>query len=275
MPENIQKFLNYAGLGTYDGKIKAYITDAADTAKTGAVSESVVTIDTSITTEGYAKSYTFKQNGNTIATVDIPKDMVVSSGQVVVDPEGQEAGTYLELTLSNATNDKVYINVGKLVDIYVAKAGATQVQVAIDSATREISATIVAGSIGTTELADGAIVTAKVADGAVTKAKLDVAVQESLGKADTAVQEVVSGATNGTVAVDGTDVAVTGLKSAAYAETSDFDTAGTAQTKVDTLANGAVATNTANIATLTTRVDNLVNSAPQAITTAEIEELFA
>lgn len=48
--------------------------------------------------------------------------MVVSSGKVVVNPEGQNEGTYLELTLSNATSDKVYINVGKLVDIYTAKA---------------------------------------------------------------------------------------------------------------------------------------------------------
>ena len=49
-------------------------------------------------------------------------------------------------------------------------------------------------------------------------------------KADTALQQadVVEGSTNGTVAVKGTDVAVHGLKSAAYADTTAFDAAGSA-----------------------------------------------
>lgn len=49
-------------------------------------------------------------------------------------------------------------------------------------------------------------------------------------KADSAVQKVEEGATNGTVAVDGTDVAVHGLKSAAYADTADFEVAGALST---------------------------------------------
>lgn len=155
----------------------------------GAKAAGVITVETEATTNGMAKSYTIKQNGKTITTIDIPKDMVVSSGEVVVNPKGQEEGTYLVLTLANATNDKVYVNVGKLVDIYKAKVNATQIQITIDSATREISAVVVAGSIGTTELADGAIVTAKIKDGNVTKAKLEASVQTSLGKADTALQE--------------------------------------------------------------------------------------
>lgn len=54
------------------------------------------------------------------------------------------------------------------------------------------------------------------------------ATAEQGAKADTAVQEVKEGSENGTVAVDGTDVAVKGLKSAAFAETSAFDAAGSA-----------------------------------------------
>jgi hypothetical protein len=50
-------------------------------------------------------------------------------------------------------------------------------------------------------------------------------------KADSAVQKVTTGTENGTVAVDGTNVAVAGLASAAYAATTDFDAAGTAATK--------------------------------------------
>lgn len=50
----------------------------------------------------------------------------------------------------------------------------------------------------------------------------------SLALADSAVQKVETGATNGTVKVDGTEVAVAGLKSAAYVETTAFDAAGSA-----------------------------------------------
>lgn len=47
-------------------------------------------------------------------------------------------------------------------------------------------------------------------------------------KADSAVQSVTTGQTAGTINVDGTDVAVNGLKSAAFAETTAFDAAGAA-----------------------------------------------
>jgi SepF-like predicted cell division protein (DUF552 family) len=202
-----------------------------------------ITITTDTTTDGMAKSYTVKQGDTKITTIDIPKDMVVESGKVVVNPEGQEAGTYIELTLANAASDKLYINVGKLVDIYTAAQNASQVQLTIDSSTREISASIVAGSIGTTEITDSAIVTAKIADKNVTLDKLADAVQTSLGKADSALQskDIATGGDNGTISVSGTDVAVKGLASAAYAETTDFDaagSAGTAETNAKSYADG-------------------------------------
>lgn len=179
-------------------------------------------------TEDYAASYTLKQGSNTIGTINVPKDMVVKSGTVEVNPEGKEEGTYIVLTLANAAEDKIYVNVGTLVDIYKAEETAAQVQIAIDADTREISATIVAGSITDTELAQNAVTTAKIADGNVTKAKLSTEVQASLNKADNAIQVIAEGSVNGTIAVDGVDVAVTGLKSAAYAETTAFDAAGSA-----------------------------------------------
>jgi hypothetical protein len=52
--------------------------------------------------------------------INIPKDMVVSAGEIVTDPEGQEPGTYIKLTLANATNDTLYIPVSKLIDVYTA-----------------------------------------------------------------------------------------------------------------------------------------------------------
>ena len=139
--------------------------------------------------EGVLKAYVLKQGTSTVGTINIPKDMVVQSGEVVTNPEGQAAGTYIKLTLANATNDVIYVNVGTLVDIYKAKANAAQIQLAIDSSTREISATIVAGSVTATELAADAVTTVKIADGNVTKAKLSSEVQASLDKADGAAAD--------------------------------------------------------------------------------------
>jgi len=132
--------------------------------------------------------YTVKQGNEVVGTINIPKDMVVQSGSVEVDPEGQLEGTYIKLVLANV-DEPLYINVGTLVDIYIAKANATQVQIAIDSNSREISASIVAGSIGTTELADDAVTTAKIADANVTKAKLSTALQGSIDKADASASQ--------------------------------------------------------------------------------------
>jgi len=219
---------------------------------------SVVKISTETTTEGYAKSYTFTQGNARLGVIDIPKDMVVSSGTVEKDPAGQSKGTYLVLTLANATNDKVYINIGTLVDIYTAKASATQIQLAIDSSTREISATIVAGSVTATELAANAVVTAKIADGNVTKTKLSKEVQTSLGKADTAIQES-----------DLTD-----LKTDVAANKASLGTGG-ATTKAIADAKKAGTDAQAGVDSLKTRVDALESDTFTAITNDEIDALFA
>ena len=129
-----------------------------------------VTCDTS-TPAGVAKRYVLSQKGSAIATIDIPKDMVVSSGTVETKAESGVwgvAGTYLVLTLANATSDKVYINVSDLIE-YVTGAKA-------------------ADGIITTSVDDNHVLTATIGDGTITKAKLAEAVQTSLGKADTALQ---------------------------------------------------------------------------------------
>lgn len=120
------------------------------------------------TPEGYAKRYTLSQCGSQIVSIDIPSDMVVSSGKVVENPAGQTAGTYIELTLANATKDKIYINVGDLIE-YVTGAEA-------------------ADGIITTAVDANHVLTATIGDGTITKTKLATAVQTSLGLADTAVQ---------------------------------------------------------------------------------------
>lgn len=120
------------------------------------------------TPEGYAKRYTLSQCGSQIVSIDIPSDMVVSSGKVVENPAGQTAGTYIELTLANATKDKIYINVGDLIE-YVTGAEAKD-------------------GIITTSVDANHVLTATIGDNKITKAKLVKTVRDSLDKADTALQ---------------------------------------------------------------------------------------
>lgn len=223
--DNIGTVGDFAEVGaTVSAAIVKLAADIKNAQSTGAV-----TVSTETTTEGMSKSYTFTQNGKQITVIDIPKDMVVSSGEVVKDPTGQEPGTYICLTLANATQDKIYINVAGLVDIYTAAKGATEVQLAFGGANgHEVSATLVDGGVSTDKIAEGAVTTAKIADKNVTKAKLEQAVQDSLGKADTAVQTVAEGTVNGEILVDGEGVKVHGLGSAAYQNSDAFDGAGTA-----------------------------------------------
>lgn len=122
------------------------------------------------TVEGLAKRYTVHQEATGLdVNIDIPTDMVVKSGAVVTNPTGQTAGTYLVLTLANATNDKVYINVGNLIEYVTSGSGATDmVKIAVSADHK---------------------VTASITDGSITKAKLATAVQGSLDKADSAIQQ--------------------------------------------------------------------------------------
>lgn len=210
--DNIQAELTkLAGDASVDGSIAKMIADAikvviddlgdvdnlTTTNKTvvGAINEVKESVSTAqsvgaVTVEPDSTGliYTVKQGNEVVGTINIPKDMVVQSGSIEVDPEGQLEGTYIKLVLANV-DEPLYINVGTLVDIYTAKANATQVQIAIDSNSREISASIVAGSIGTTELADDAVTTAKIADANVTKAKLSTALQGSIDKADASASQ--------------------------------------------------------------------------------------
>lgn len=149
-------------------------------------------------TAGMGSSYQLKKDGTAVgATIDIPKDLVVKSGAVKdfeagALPEGvSEAGTYIELTLQNDDNTKIYINVSKLIDIY-AGGDTTSIKVNVDPSTHKITATIADGGVGTGQIGDGAVTaaklaadaveTAKIKDGAVTKAKLATDVTTILDK---------------------------------------------------------------------------------------------
>ena len=230
--------------------------------------------------------------GEKLADIYIPKDMVVEEGRVVnvtynagdgklydgqtdvtdlIVEQGQsasasDAGKYMRLTIANATSDKIYISVKDLVDIYTVEPNATEVQLAIDN-NNVISATIVA--------IDGS----KITNGTIAKTKLASAVQTSLGLADSAVQSVAEGSTDGTVAVDGTDVAVHGLGSAAFADTTDFEAAGAVSTAMATLANVAtsgaavdvsVADTASNFSSQTKNVETILAEIASHLTWQEV-----
>lgn len=160
-------------------------------------------------TAGMSASYQLTKDGTGVgAVIDIPKDMVVESGTVETNPAGKPAGTYLVLTLANKTSDKVYINVGNLIE-YVTAGDSPDGMVVVS-------------------ISDDHKVTATLGNASITEAKLAKEVTDKLAKAVSAVQSVTVGSANGTISVDGKDVAVTGLKSAAYTESSAYDAAGTA-----------------------------------------------
>ena len=108
-------------------------------------------------TESYLKTYQFTYGTGTTFEVDIPKDLVVTAGEVIVVSDdapvtGLTNGTYLKLTIANQTTP-VYIDVKDLADVYTGKAETTGVSVTI-SASNEISATLVGKAVAEENLAD-------------------------------------------------------------------------------------------------------------------------
>lgn len=116
--------------------------------------------------DGYAATYHLTKDGENVgAAINIPKDMVVQSGTVVTDPEGQPAGTYIKLVLANADNSELYIPVDTLIE-YVTSGSQVGDMVVIN-------------------VSDDHKVTATITDGTITAAKLTTEVQTALNKAHT------------------------------------------------------------------------------------------
>lgn len=110
-----------------------------------------------IPNDGYLKTYQFTYGTGTTFEVDIPKDLVVKSGEVITVTDespvsGLTNGTYLKLTIVNQT-DPIYIDVKDLCDVYTGKAVTDGVSVTI-SDTNEISAALVGKAVAESNLAD-------------------------------------------------------------------------------------------------------------------------
>ena len=107
--------------------------------------------------DGYLKTYQFTYGTGTTFEVDIPKDLVVESGEVITVTDehpvsGLANGTYLKLVIVNQA-EPIYIDVKDLCDVYTGKAVTDGVSVTI-SDTNEISAALVGKAVSESNLAD-------------------------------------------------------------------------------------------------------------------------
>lgn len=93
------------------GTIEADYLTSAD--KTEAINAGKVSISEAAGTGNVLKTYTFTQNGETIGTINLAKDLVVSGGEIV-EKDGVK---YLSLTIANQETP-VEIPVADLVDVY-------------------------------------------------------------------------------------------------------------------------------------------------------------
>lgn len=283
--------------------VEGALAELANASSGGVSSKTVYVVETAgQSADSFSKKYSLYQGsegsssspvvGEKLTDILIPKDMVVEDGKVVeitynagdgklyddtldvtsliVMPgesaSASDAGKYMRLIIANAASQRIYISVKDLVDIYTVEPNATEIQLAISS-NNQISATIVA--------VDGSKITA----GTVTKAKLAQAVQDSLDAADSAVQSVAEGSANGTISVDGTDVAVHGLGSAAMANTTDFEQAGAVAIAIGNLANiatsgaasdASVLDSAGNFSSQTKNVETILAEIAQHLTWQEV-----
>ena len=107
--------------------------------------------------DGYLKTYQFTYGTGSTFEIDIPKDLVVTAGEIIVvnsssPVSGLTDGTYLKLTIANQT-EPVYIDVKDLCDVYTGKTATDGVSVSV-SETNEISATLTGKAVTEANLED-------------------------------------------------------------------------------------------------------------------------
>jgi hypothetical protein len=179
-------------------------------------------------TSGYLKTYEIFQGGDSVGKIDIPKDLVVNSGGTV-EIGGEK---YIRLYIANDPEHPIDIAVADLAHVYTKGDG-----ISIDDSD-VISAVVDTNnanglSVGTngiamalaTSGASGAMSAADKAklDGIEAGAQVNKLEGVKVNNTDLTIDgdkkvnvTVTSGSANGTIAVNGADVDVTGLKSAAF-----------------------------------------------------------
>ena len=124
----------------------------------------------------FSAVYHLTKNGNNEGvSINIPKDMVVSSGEVKtvsnanIPYEGAAVGDkYIELILANANNDKLYIPANGLVEYLTSGSNAN--------------------SMINISISNDHKITASIKEHSITNNELSTSINTSLGKADTAIQ---------------------------------------------------------------------------------------
>lgn len=182
----------YVSIGTYNQGM-SYKADSSAVervyAKKADLVDYSVSIEEDTTDSAIAKRYIFKQLGEEIGRIDLAKELVVTSGTVeeVAEADAPYAGAvvgdkYIKLVIANQA-DPIYIPAKDLVDIYTAKSGAAEVQVAISN-TNEISATLVNGGVSEEKLAEAVKTKLNKAHEHDNKALLDTYTQTEANLAD-------------------------------------------------------------------------------------------
>lgn len=338
--------VNYDLAGTAQTKVQELAEGQVKTNSDNITALQSGKADKSTTLAGYGitDAYTSEQTDSAIATAvanadHLKREIVESLPEVELADEntiymvgtgaGTEDSVYEEYMLINGGFEKIGSSEVDLTN-YALKTYVDQAKDEAISTSGTNTDAKIATKVG--EIGDGTVkdyvdqaesdaITASnsYADGLAA----NYATAEQGSKADTALQkaDITTGSTNGTIAVDGTDVSVKGLasaaykeagvasgnvpvngaplgttadvpvvtnasgqlvphasgalKSAAFAETTAFDAAGTAQGLVSALESGAVATNASDIDALEDRVDTLEGTTWAEISDEEIQALFA
>ncbi len=150
------------------------------------------------------------------------KGVQVNGADLTLDANGKANVTVAE----GSTNGTVAVN-GSDVAVHGLGSAAYTDSTAYASAAQGTKADNAATLLGNATMGtEATTVTGAIAE-----------LKDAIDDVDTGVMAVTEGTTNGTVSVDGTDVAVHGLGTAAYADTTDFDAAGAA-TGVQTAIEG-------------------------------------
>jgi len=278
---NVQ-YLDMEGLGLYDSLIKAKIATDIEASKYDdtALKAKVTANETAITVlNGEGEGSVKKQVNDAVAKIVSDAPEAYDTLKEISDWISSHAESASAMNSQIGTNKTDIANLTALIGQLPEGAESTTIVAYISEAigaskTDLTSAIATAKSEAISAASDDATTKANKALADAKKYSDDLAsnyaTAEQGVKADTAVQSIATGTENGTVSVDGTDVAVKGLNSAAYAKTTDFESAGSVQT----LANGAVATNTSDIATLKTKVETLESVSYTSITEDQINALF-
>lgn len=217
-----------------------------------------------------AVTYVISQGGVEKGKISIAKDLVATSGELVTEDGSGNPGTFIKMVIANGT--PFYIPVGELIDVYQGSGDVGTVSSGVEV---KVTNGVISASIKTVE-------GSKINDLSVSLAKLTQTLQDKIGLIDSAVFDIYEGATNGTISVDNQEVAVHGLKSAAFTESSAYDTAGTANTvKAELLGNAQTDTrNSKTIEGLIKRTDSVsddvsaleeyVGQLPKGITSQDV-----